>query len=1281
MSFRRFISFWIVVSFFLTTLGPLPKAHADTVLGLPAPGTMVNLSPAYEPVIIKGLTVHKDNPFLFDFIVDVGQDKMSGEPLKKEGEKLIKYFLASLAIPDKDLWVNLSPYEKNRMIPEALGQTDMGRDLLEQDYILKQITASLIYPEKDLGKTFWDKVYAKAQQMYGTTQVPVNTFNKVWIMADRAEVFERNQTAFVVDSHLKVMLEEDYLALQKHNPSVIPTSSTVIPAKAGIHSLGSQIVKAIILPELEKEVNTGKNFANLRQIFNSVILSSWYKKNLKEALLNQVYANKSKVKGIERPGVSASPSSSVIPASSTVIPAKAGIHKNGSPTTNEECPLSGRKTFGDDIDDINVIYEQYLKAYKKGVFNYIKEDINTANGETMLRKYFSGGITNLQIIPKVTNDSAMLNNLRGENLVDFTTLASTKPIAQIKSTDAAMTNLRKLYDKVPQARRVAWEEIDKAKAKPINQQINQAVEALSMMINFNEALEEKVPSKKDILASMIDTSVFHPELFNGNIQDKFGVGEDVPPTFVFDGNIFKTFLGEKKPYRIALTLGKDIVAVTTTYSDLPDYESFTSWKKPGLLSDDFDLERFLLSKGGLRVLELGKNLKITLEEKYRGMPNNKPLLKEGVELARGMGDKNAPAGVFFEGGKTIFVLNEGADPKQATKEWVTSSILAGVLGRLYYAGPDMNSGFGTGIMGVLQEQADRVHEALGLPQIPVTTSIEDDPSSFDHGKWTVTSISDFESFMAVFKDDWIRKRYNINPKVALVIQGFGDVGGGLLKYIKARYSELLKDGTIIIIAVSDENGGIHDPEGLDVEALLKVSKRNKSKLDREYYKELTGSKVNEFKTGSDVFYVQSKFPQGRNDERTVIAFPAAGPEVFKSKEDIGRLKAAGVGMVISAANNPLKEDSGLEEEFEEKGILYVGSSIVSFGGIYASTKEVLYNIYEGGRKIFGEKVKGAMDGWQAYIQDGIVNQTMSLINFEMEEFKKEILAGRMTTFDKIHKDLAGKIRRHKNDILKDPDHRFLDRIAQEVKAVINQYESVEGKPLTPDHKDAIALIIILERVAEEACVRAMYGGKDSQRDLVRSHLSVLKGMLLHPEKGTESALRIAIYELGKMAAESAKQNLLLIIHSDFNDGIKRTTAEALVNIGQEQDVPLLRDLAKETDSLSLRFVLNRTADRLKNTHDTAMTGTYYAPTAALAKVTKPWVRGGIDLNTSNGMQWKVSKDGSGVEMNVDPAMIERMKRDGINWLSPVIFKITPVTNVWFLLGLHAPAKDGSLVGV
>lgn len=350
----------------------MPMAHAQSV-ALPMTGAMINLSPAYEPVMMKGLTVHQDNPFLFDFLVDVGQDKMDPAPLKKEGERLIKYFLASLAIPDHDLWVNLSPFEKKRIIPQALGQTDMGRDLLAQDYILKQITASLIYPENNLGKKFWDKIYAKAQAQYGTNQVPVNTFNKVWIMADRADVYEHGQTAFVVSQHLKVMLEEDYLALQKGTD---PHSAS--------HTLASQIVKQIILPELEKEVNTGKNFANLRQIFNSIILASWYKNNLKKSLLNQVYANQSKVKGIERPDVFQS-------------------HAH---------------------NEVEVIYQQYLMAYKKGVFNFIKDDID-AQGNSIPRKYFSGGMhAGVAAYPHLVHNAAQLAHSlpRDRAMMDFVTV-------------------------------------------------------------------------------------------------------------------------------------------------------------------------------------------------------------------------------------------------------------------------------------------------------------------------------------------------------------------------------------------------------------------------------------------------------------------------------------------------------------------------------------------------------------------------------------------------------------------------------------------------------------------------------------------------------------------------------------------------------------------------------------------------------------------------------------------------------------------------------------------
>ena len=140
---------------------------------------MVHLSPAENPPVLKGVTVYPNDPFKFDFILDKGDSysRASGEcedqeQLKQESSKLVKYFLASITTPENDLWVNLCPYEKNRIIPESFGQTDMGRDLLAEDYILKQITASLIYPEGEIGKQFWKRVYEEAAAEIRHNQYP-----------------------------------------------------------------------------------------------------------------------------------------------------------------------------------------------------------------------------------------------------------------------------------------------------------------------------------------------------------------------------------------------------------------------------------------------------------------------------------------------------------------------------------------------------------------------------------------------------------------------------------------------------------------------------------------------------------------------------------------------------------------------------------------------------------------------------------------------------------------------------------------------------------------------------------------------------------------------------------------------------------------------------------------------------------------------------------------------------------------------------------------------------
>src|SRR6267378_2371504 len=95
----------------------------------------------------------------------------------------------------------------------------MGRDLLAEDYMLKQITASLIYPEGETGKKFWKRIYEEATKKFGTTNIPVNIFNKVWIVPEKAVVYEnaKTGTAYVVEAKLKVMLEQDYLSFSKHS--------------------------------------------------------------------------------------------------------------------------------------------------------------------------------------------------------------------------------------------------------------------------------------------------------------------------------------------------------------------------------------------------------------------------------------------------------------------------------------------------------------------------------------------------------------------------------------------------------------------------------------------------------------------------------------------------------------------------------------------------------------------------------------------------------------------------------------------------------------------------------------------------------------------------------------------------------------------------------------------------------------------------------------------------------------------------------------------------------
>ena len=81
------------------------------------------------------------------------------------------------------------------------------------------------------------------------------------------------------------MLEQDYVSLYKH----MKVQRNIMA------SVGSDIVRDIVIPQLTQEVNENKNFAMLRQVYNSLILATWYKNKIKENIFKLVYENKNKI--------------------------------------------------------------------------------------------------------------------------------------------------------------------------------------------------------------------------------------------------------------------------------------------------------------------------------------------------------------------------------------------------------------------------------------------------------------------------------------------------------------------------------------------------------------------------------------------------------------------------------------------------------------------------------------------------------------------------------------------------------------------------------------------------------------------------------------------------------------------------------------------------------------------------------------------------------------------------------------------------------------------------
>lgn len=295
---------------------------------------------SYRPVHIRSISLDR-NSCVPQILLDKGSEIESlPETLEEVAGKLISYFAAGLFLPDDVFWVNLRPESPDRIIDPLLEDSDIGRIMLEADVFLKQDLARLTSPDTKEGKEYWDKVYAKAEFLFGCSEdIVIPTATRPWIVPGEIILKKSVSGVYIYKALMNVCLEDDRIS----GLNVGLAGSD--PRVKEINEYSTDLIRRIVLPKLTREVNSSKRYSGLRQVFYSLVLSQWFKRNLgQKDFLNLL-----------------------------------GAVRGGSVFST--CGGWSKETY----------YRLYKQSFEKG--EYDRQEAVGGRGVITVRRYFSGGLS------------------------------------------------------------------------------------------------------------------------------------------------------------------------------------------------------------------------------------------------------------------------------------------------------------------------------------------------------------------------------------------------------------------------------------------------------------------------------------------------------------------------------------------------------------------------------------------------------------------------------------------------------------------------------------------------------------------------------------------------------------------------------------------------------------------------------------------------------------------------------------------------------------------------
>ena len=257
--------------------------------------------------------------------------------------------------------------------------------------------------------------------------------------------------------------------------------------------------------------------------------------------------------------------------------------------------------------------------------------------------------------------------------------------------------------------------------------------------------------------------------------------------------------------------------------------------------------------------------------------------QEVFRLARAMTLKNALANLPHGGAKSAIL----ADPHTDAKEILVRDFAQAIKTLTDYTpGPDMGT----------DEQCmafifDEIGRAVGLPKVLGGIPL-DALGMTGYGLSVAAKVAADDISLPL-------------EGTRMVVQGFGNVGKAAAK--------LLGDMGVKLIATCDSTGGIHNPDGIDIPALIKAKESGTAVLRSGLGKPITNLDL--LKIESDIF------------------IPAARPDVFtEANQDM--LKT---WLVLEGANIPITHPAA--KLMHKRGIMIIPDVIANCGGVICAATE------------------------------------------------------------------------------------------------------------------------------------------------------------------------------------------------------------------------------------------------------------------------------------------------------------------------------------------------------